>query len=37
MLLRAFFVLALALGLAGVAAADRNDPIPHCFPCPYSN
>ncbi len=37
MLLRAFFVLALALGLTGVAVGDRSDPIPHCWPCPYSN
>ncbi len=37
MLLRAFFVMMLALGLAGVAAGDRSDPIPHCWPCPYSN
>jgi hypothetical protein len=36
MLLRAFFVMMLALGLAGVVAADPHNPIPICLPCPYS-
>jgi hypothetical protein len=37
MMMKAILVLALALGLTGIAAGDRNDPIPHCWPCPYSN
>ena len=36
MLLKAFFVMMLALGLTGVAAGNLNDPIPNRRPCPYS-
>jgi hypothetical protein len=36
MLLRAFFVMMLALGLAGAVNAVPHNPIPDCLPCPYS-
>lgn len=33
---RAFLlVLTMALGLA-VSGVQAHDPMPHCFPCPYS-
>ncbi len=38
MFVKALFVMMLAFGLMGVASDnDRSDPIPHCWPCPYSN
>ena len=37
MLLKALLAMMLTLGLAGIAAGNRSDPIPHCWPCPYSN
>jgi hypothetical protein len=33
MLLKALLALALTFGMAGVFAAQENDPVPHCLPC----
>jgi hypothetical protein len=38
MFVKALFVMMMALSLMSVAGdPGRNDPIPHCWPCPYSN
>jgi hypothetical protein len=33
MLLRTLLALALAVGMVTAAAAQKNDPMPKCYPC----
>jgi hypothetical protein len=34
---RILLMMAVAMGLTLAASSGRIDPMPHCFPCPYSN